>query len=189
MAEAHHRKKDPAAVRQGLIDSAIALAEADGIAGVTMQSVARMAGVSKGGLCHHFENKEALIEGMMAHLLDCLDRDIDARMTADPQAFGRFSRAYARAILGDESARLWKALVSVLFTSPAVQQMWQDWMRERLSRHHETDSHPSLSVLRMATDGAWLYMLSDGAYEMTMAEMETLIAGLTKKDSPLFRPA
>ena len=36
-----------------------------GVAKLTLEAVAKEAGVSKGGLLYHFSNKEALIEGMI----------------------------------------------------------------------------------------------------------------------------
>ncbi len=58
--EAQHRK-DPARRHQQLLESAAMIAGRDGIASLSLNAVAREAGVSKGGLLHHFPNKQALI--------------------------------------------------------------------------------------------------------------------------------
>ena len=56
-----HRKKDPVRLHRQLLESAAMIAGRDGIAALSLNAVAREAGVSKGGLLHHFPNKQALI--------------------------------------------------------------------------------------------------------------------------------
>ena len=41
------------------------IVQCKGVAKLTLEAVAKEAGVSKGGLLYHFSNKEALIEGMI----------------------------------------------------------------------------------------------------------------------------
>ncbi|MDQ1833378.1 TetR/AcrR family transcriptional regulator [Massilia scottii] len=47
-----------------MLSCAAKIAVEEGQAGVTVQAVAQAAGVSKGGLFHHFANKQALVESM-----------------------------------------------------------------------------------------------------------------------------
>jgi AcrR family transcriptional regulator len=56
--------------RTRILDAAQALVGAGGVAGLTLKAAARGAGVSKGGLLHHFASKEALPAGMMARLAE-----------------------------------------------------------------------------------------------------------------------
>ena len=69
MSDAHHRKKQPALVRQQLLEVAARLASEQGMAAVTLDAVSGASGVSKGGLLHHFPNKNALLEGLLDSLL------------------------------------------------------------------------------------------------------------------------
>ncbi|EIV6646751.1 TetR family transcriptional regulator, partial [Klebsiella aerogenes] len=48
--EAQHRKKDPVRLHRQLLESAAMIAGRDGIAALSLNAVAREAGVSKGGL-------------------------------------------------------------------------------------------------------------------------------------------
>ena len=64
MSTAHERKKQPEVVRRALIDCAARLAVDRGLHAVTVQAVSDAAGVTKGGLFHHFPNKEKLIEAV-----------------------------------------------------------------------------------------------------------------------------
>ncbi len=74
-----------------------------GVSGLTLEAVAREAGVSKGGLLYHFPSKEALISGMIGRLVegytDALGREL-AREGGS--ASGRWSRAYARVSFAED---------------------------------------------------------------------------------------
>lgn len=56
----------------------------DGPRAATLEAVAALAGVSKGGLLYHFKSKEALTEGLLAKLRACAEVDF-AAMAQDPQ--------------------------------------------------------------------------------------------------------
>ncbi|SXJ10507.1 TetR/AcrR family transcriptional regulator [Klebsiella pneumoniae] len=74
--EAQHRKKDPVRLHRQLLESAAMIAGRDGIAALSLNAVAREAGVSKGGLLHHFPNKQALIFALFARLLAMPDEPV-----------------------------------------------------------------------------------------------------------------
>lgn len=91
--ETQHRKKDPVRLYRQLLESAATIAGRDGIAALSLNAVAFEAGVSKGGLLHHFPNKQALIFALFARLLAIMEEAISALMAADKTAYGRFTRA------------------------------------------------------------------------------------------------
>ena len=91
--ETQHRKKDPVRLHQQLLESAAMIAGRDGIAALSLNAVAREAGVSKGGLIHHFPNKQALIFALFARLLAIMEEAITALMQEDGVSYGRFTRA------------------------------------------------------------------------------------------------
>ncbi len=82
--EAQHRKKDPVRLHKQLLESAATIAGRDGIASLSLNAVAREAGVSKGGLLHHFPNKQALIFALFARLLAIMEEAIAELMAALP---------------------------------------------------------------------------------------------------------
>src|SRR5262249_36166714 len=100
MSEAHHRKKQPALVRRQLLQVAARLASEQGIAALTLDAVSGASGVSKGGLLHHFPNKNALLDALFDRLLEGLDADIEEIMRSDPVPHGRFTRGYLGAVAG-----------------------------------------------------------------------------------------
>lgn len=164
MPSAHQRKKQPEQIRRALLDSAARIAASEGFPGVTVQAVAEAAGVTKGGLFHHFSSKMALVHAVFDDLLIQLDGQIDAFMAADGSTHGCFTRAYVEAVFanhrleGDDDP--WRAVALSTVTEPTLQAMWADWLAQRLGRHASTDSDPMLEIVRLAADGAWLAFMS-----------------------------
>lgn len=159
MSTAHRRLKDPQQVRRDLLDCAARLAAEEGLASLSIQAVASAANVTKGGLFHHFPSKQALVEAVFLDLLQSLDRDIDALIAADDQAYGCFTRAYVTAVFRDDMAEqssLWSALSISALTDPGLRSQWAGWFLDRLQQHRETDSAPHLEIVRYAVDGVWL---------------------------------
>lgn len=56
--------------RQLILDSAIRVANTAGARHLTLDAVVKESGLSKGGVLYHFNNKNALIEGMLQYLVD-----------------------------------------------------------------------------------------------------------------------
>ncbi|MFT4117117.1 TetR family transcriptional regulator [Bradyrhizobium sp.] len=166
---AYTRAKRPEQVRRALLDCTAAIAMDHGVSGVTVQAVAAAAGVTKGGLFHHFASKQALIEGLFVDLLARVDAEIDAAMEADPKPRGSFTRAYVNAVFTGRAfgfATPWAALSMVVVTDPPLRRLWNGWMKARLKRHHATDGTPDLHVVRLAADGAWLSYVTTGQTRM-----------------------
>jgi len=66
----------------------------DSVRRLTLEAVAREAQLSKGGVLYHFATKEALIQAMLARLLQACERDMEGpQQDAEP---GRWTRAYVR---------------------------------------------------------------------------------------------
>jgi transcriptional regulator, TetR family len=82
--QAQHRKKDPVRLHKQLLESAATIAGRDGISSQSLNAVAREAGVSKGGLLHHFPNRQALIFALFARLLEIMEEAISELMAALP---------------------------------------------------------------------------------------------------------
>ncbi|WP_378942441.1 TetR/AcrR family transcriptional regulator [Mesorhizobium sp. ANAO-SY3R2] len=72
--------------KERLFDAAICVALENGFGKVTLDAVARQAGISKGGLLHHFATKKHLIRAMLVHYADAAsDRHLQG-IEVDPLA-------------------------------------------------------------------------------------------------------
>ncbi|MDC0717315.1 TetR/AcrR family transcriptional regulator [Nannocystis bainbridge] len=158
MSLANQRKKEPDVVRQKLLECAAQILVDRGLANLTVQAVADAAGVTKGGLLHHFASKQKLTAALFAEQLRTLDAEIDEAMAKDPVAYGSFTRAYVRStVRGDLNGPCPCAALSMsTVTDPDLRRAWGQWYKARLVRHHDTDGDPELQLVRYATDGVWL---------------------------------
>jgi AcrR family transcriptional regulator len=84
MSQVHKRDEEAMAVsdprrryhhghlRRALLDSALHVLSKEGLAGLTLRSVARHAGVSEAAPYHHFSSKAGLVEALVAETFDQL---------------------------------------------------------------------------------------------------------------------
>ena len=159
MDNPHQRKKEPQLIRQSILQHAIRLAADKGVNGVSIQAVADLVGVTKGGVFHHFSNKQKLLESMIVMLLAQLDEVVDRLIDEDPEPYGRFTRAYIeitleKQVLGLEHS--WSAISMIMLTDRTFNEYWIEWLEKRLARHQDTDNDLELKILRYAADGIWL---------------------------------
>lgn len=182
MINAHERPKQPELVRRRLLDSAADIAVNKGLAGVTIQAVAQAAGVTKGGLFHHFASKEKLIEGEFLDQVGKFDAHIDRALGQDHACYGCFTRAYVAAVF-DLKDDIIAALSISMMADPALRVLWSDWMRARLDTHRDTDSAPALEIVRYAADGVWLADLwrLDDNLRSARPELRSQLLHMTRK--------
>lgn len=173
------RRKEPEAVRRALLDCAAEITARHGFAALTIQAIAAAAGVTKGGLFHHFPNKQVLVEGMFADQLEKLDLMLDTIIAADPEPHGVFTRAYVAVVFDREQFgknTVWAAMAASLAADPMLRELWANWYRTRCDRHRDTDGEPVLEVVRLAADGAWYAYLIDEPDASAEALRRTLMA-------------
>lgn len=160
MFDACKRKKQPQLVRAQLLEATAQIVAECSPGGLTLDRVARRAGVSKGGLIHHFPSKQALIEGLFAAIVQSFENTLAALIAQDDDPRGRFTRAYVAAVLapcaGTIECRLMDACALALTGDPALHGAWQAWMRDQMARHGEDPDNVLGCILRYAADGIWL---------------------------------
>lgn len=180
MSTAHKRKKQPEIVRSKLIECAARIITEQGPNAVTIQTVADAAGVTKGGLLHHFKNKNQLSEAVSKYFIDQLDAEISKLMAEDPVEYGRFTRAYINSVWKDVASgqeEQWISFVFYALSNPQLKSMYNEWMEEKQKLHHDTDSDQMLQVLRYAADGVWFETLMRTGYQK---EHSALLSSLIK---------
>ena len=170
-----HRKQ-PELVRSNLLGQALSIIQEAGLQALTLDAVAKQAGVSKGGLLHHFPSKQALIDAMVAHVFNLIETRIEAALENDTVAKGRFTRAYL-SLLRDPNEQVNAAqskesqdeleylysipLTTLMFDDDACRMRWRNWLAEQLKRHEATDDFDNARLVRFAADGIWLSGLLD----------------------------
>lgn len=118
-------RRDAARTRARLLEAAGAAIAQQGV-NVSLEVIARGAGVSKGGLLHHFPTREDLLVALMRHLLAEFDVAVERELDAEPDdAPGRLVRAYVNAVFADlldgDRAREKVTLMGMIGSSPGVE--------------------------------------------------------------------
>lgn len=130
------------ATTQALVAQARALFARRGYAAVSLAEIVDHAGVTKGALYHHFENKEALFRAVVEQVQD----DVAARVEA---AAGAFDDSWRQLTAGCEAFLRASAAPDVqqvmLIDGPAVLG-WNEWraMDEAASARHLRDALTAL---------------------------------------------
>jgi AcrR family transcriptional regulator len=119
--------------RQKILDGAMQVAIRDGILGLTLDAVAREAGISKGGLTHHFRTKDELISALLEHFRVRTLRTMEKRIAEDENPSGRTLRAMIGMVLqpdkesdddagnpASENYRFFTALLAAFATNPRL---------------------------------------------------------------------
>lgn len=91
-------------VRPRICEAAFTVAARDGLLSMTLDNVAKEAGVSKGGLTYHFPSKEVLIGEMLKEFGQRLEQQLASRVAADSEPRMRWARNILECALGKPSA-------------------------------------------------------------------------------------
>lgn len=144
--------------RNGILLAASIVVKNNGVEKLTLEAVAKEAGVSKGGLLHHFPNKEALIRSMVEELTNDFFINVEERVTSASVEAGKWSRAYTKAVDSDirEGKEISTALTAALFTNPAILKKLQDHYSIWQKNIENDGIDPVRStIVRLAADGLW----------------------------------
>lgn len=166
--------------RKAILHAATTIVGRDGVAHLTIDAVAREAGLSKGGVLYHFPSKDALIVGMVTALIVEFEGEM-RRATSDDPPPGRWLRTYVRASCGPEGTSIEEqtSLIAAVATNPRLlaplQERYAAW--QALA---EADGLPPAlaTIIRLAVDGLWLadlFGLAPPRGELRAAVIETLL--------------
>jgi AcrR family transcriptional regulator len=156
--------RDPQRTVKGILAGAEKAILAKGIANATIEDVAREASVSKGGVLHHFPNKEAILVGLLQDLIARFEADIESYRSQDPDSKGAFTRAFLRATIkpGAQCVDLFSALSSVFCNTPALLDLQRE-SNAKWQQQMENDGIDPVhaAIVRFAADGLWFARVHD----------------------------
>lgn len=149
-----------------ILEAAEAVVRDGGAAHLTLDAVADKAGVSKGGLLYHFPTKEALIEGMIAQVIE---RGQERRAVALEQLPATPSRGLKAEIISllvthDVDHRVSTALLAAVANEPKHTSRFRELHRERFAAHTENAPHPErVEIVLLAAYGLFFLDLLQGS--------------------------
>ena len=150
-------------LRDTLLDSAEAVVVRQGIANLTLDAVAAEAGMSKGGLLHHFPTKDRLVEALVTRSAENWRACYLEAYRRTPEGPGRMARALLSHCLSD--AQGWtdqlrhssSAVFAALAQNPALIEPMRAVYSDLHQRIAEDGLPPGVGeAIAAAIDGLWL---------------------------------
>lgn len=136
----------------------------EGFAKLTLEAVAKRAGLSKGGLLYHYSSKEALIKEMVQVWSNTYFKSIESLVNKENGSKGSWSSAYIRATFSDlnNDKRLISALMAAMFTNPSLIQEYKREYGILLGKLMDDGIDPvKVTIARLAIDGLWFSEIFD----------------------------
>jgi AcrR family transcriptional regulator len=147
-----------------LLDAAEAVVVRQGIANLTLDAVAAEAGVSKGGLLHHFPTKNRLVEALVTRSAESWRACYMDAYERTPEGPGRMARALLNHCLSDAEGwtdqlrRSSSAVFAALAQNPSLIEPMREVYGDLHRRVAADDLPPGVGeAVAAAIDGLWLY--------------------------------
>ncbi|CAI7614558.1 unnamed protein product [Penicillium discolor] len=123
---------------------------------LTLDAVAREAGLTKPGVVHHFGTKEVLTVAVVNRIIDRWEADLHTRASTDAEPIDKLRAYVDYALNGDfDSSDL--ALLADVNLRERLSALWAERLTPWLGSNIDTDpaSRASLRAARLLADGAW----------------------------------
>lgn len=172
--------------RNKVLDAAEAIVAQSGAAGLSIDAVARAAGITKGGVQYCFGTKEKLIEAMIQRWGEAFETEVrgHAGEDASPAAIIRGHLLATRDADDAEHSRS-AVMMTALLQSPEQVAATRRWYNARLSGLDlETPKDRKAALALLAGEGAFL-LKAFGLVDLDQKQWETLFAeilALTAQD-------
>ncbi|WGW11040.1 TetR/AcrR family transcriptional regulator [Saxibacter everestensis] len=145
--------------REKILDALEKVLVQDGPQAVTLEAVAKSAGVSKGGLLYHFGSKQELIGGLVDRLAEVTDKEIAEARTGQ-QSVARWFLETSVPGPEDEMSLYW-SVIAVLRTadgaedsvSKRIESIFTHWID---ALHDEVKDPVLAETIRLVGDGLFL---------------------------------
>lgn len=171
--------------REKICEAAIRTAGRDGLLAMTLDNVAKEAGVSKGGVMYHFPSKDELVRGMLEYFGTQVEQMVVQRNADDPNPRFRWARSMLTCLFPDSPAeategpplspevldRFMLAALAATVNSPGlIEPLRQVGLRLRQRLLSDPDDGLEQLLIWLAVDGLFLWQF----------------VGLIRRDEPLY---
>ncbi|MGV9384925.1 TetR/AcrR family transcriptional regulator [Nonomuraea sp. NPDC003707] len=151
--------------RNQILDAAIRVTERDGITGLTLESAAEEAGVTKGGLMYHFRTRDDLLMAIQKHLTEAWETWLIAELGKPPaEASVRETvAAYVRMGAYSQAGKADLAFMLESAAAPELATVWNELINRWAPLPTSAEPHDiDLLLARLAVDGLWLWQATNG---------------------------
>ncbi|PLX18874.1 MAG: hypothetical protein C0601_03450 [Candidatus Muiribacterium halophilum] len=143
-------------MKDNILDSAEQICIDIGAAHLTLNEVAKRAGVSKGGLLYHFPNKQNLLESMILRAKKRINEKRAIIKETLPNTPSRDLKAHVIARLSEDGKikRLFPAVIGVLVNEPKLVSSLKEELKKEMNEYIENGLDPVLTkIILFSLDG------------------------------------
>ncbi|WP_432484745.1 TetR/AcrR family transcriptional regulator [Kineococcus esterisolvens] len=184
------KERDTARTRRLVLDATARVVAEQGV-GVSLDSVAQLAGVSKSGLLHHFRSRDLLLLSLAEDLVERFRAAVHAAIDPRDHARGRLVRGYVNAtfdeLLDGTPVAEHALVIASLAVVPGVGELLREDTRRWEEEFADDGLHPQrVTLIVRAADGAGIATLYEGSSDA--AELEStrqLLLALSRAEGPL----
>jgi AcrR family transcriptional regulator len=154
-----------------VLDAAEAVILEEGIAALTLEAVAKRAGVSKGGLLYHYPSKDKLVEALVGRCVESWEEEHVQAIAALPPGPGRTIKALLACCMGSPEAwseaerRSSVVLMAALSHNPALIKPLRQTLESLFSKFKDDGvAEPITEMVILAMHGLrfeWMFGLQD----------------------------
>ncbi|MBB6672948.1 TetR/AcrR family transcriptional regulator [Cohnella nanjingensis] len=179
----HHSK------RSAILQVACRLVRERGASRLTLDAVAKEAGVSKGGLLYHFPTKEALIQAALDDFLNRFDSSTEEEAARNAKLDNRWAQAYLRQTfeISKEDLEMSFGILAAASSNPdllePMRQRYIDWQSRMTA---ECRDPVEATVARLAADGLFyceLFGFAPMDEKLRSEVLSCLLTMVRKKES------
>lgn len=167
--------RQPVIDRNAVLNAVETLVREQGVAGLTIGAVARVAGISKGGVQSAFGTKAQLVQAVFDRWTVDYDTSVAALVGKAPGPIAAFAGHVetTRRMDGAEADRA-AGLMTAMLSTPDIRMQVSAWYRTLLDRADtDTAAGRQARLAFLATEGAFL-LRSFGILQMTEAEWASM---------------
>lgn len=174
--------------RELILRTATQIVLDSGFHSLTLDAVAKRAGISKGGLLYHYPNKDLLIKGIAIYIFDEFCHNFKSFAEKDPIEKGKWSRALIEASKFDleHNAELNVGIsAAALLNSGVVQNISESYHSILTKLEDDGINRVTAMIIRLVLDGLYYSQLLNVAQvekEMQEAVFQQLVKMTIKEE-------
>ncbi len=149
------RKKEPELNKQLIIDAAIDIGSETNWHQVTFQAIADRTGLSKGGIIHHFRNKDELLDELLNQSLKEISAWIEQFKSdhKDTDAVWAYLN-YVMAEKDEKYIKTMRIVLQAIFIDPKYLEQWEAWYSKNIMPEYKELPIKSL-IIYLIAEGFW----------------------------------
>lgn len=151
---------------------------------VTFQAIADRTGLSKGGIIHHFRNKEELLDELMRQSLLELTQWIQEYKQEHSNVSG--SMAYLQSVISRKKDEKYSKTMRIILQATMINEQyrynWYEWYKEHIMPEGGKDIDTDSLITFLVADAIW-HMETSGYAMMDETAKKRVVEHLKSKNS------